>query len=179
MVTVDGAALSLSRSPHLVRRTDLINVTGGSDDRYLCLDWFGKSGAKVEEVLPAWEAGELAHLPVGRAWDVVRLPAAGGWRAVMGLLGRVPVGPVLHTGISVEVFVPIDSADAWSTPRVSVLKSGDLIGVPHPSFTSPRIQRAKSWVVAPSAEYALTSGDDLRLAYAATMADIRKEACLR
>ncbi|MFF5129970.1 hypothetical protein ACFY41_23920 [Streptomyces syringium] len=179
MVTADGAAVSPSRSSRLVRRTDLINSASGPDDWYLCLDWFGKIGASVEKALLAWGVGELALLPVGRAWDVVRLPAGDGWRAVTALSGRVPVGPVLHTGISVEVFVPIDSADGWTAPRVSVLKSGDLIGVPHPSFSSPRIQRAKSWVVAPSSGHALTSADDLRLAYAVTRVGTREEACLR
>lgn len=102
-------------------------------DAYPVIEWIKRTGASVDETLAAWKDGRLAELPVGRAWDVVRIPTFEGWEVVRQLCAlRVALGPVLHTQLGVEVLVPVGSAEDWDCPGSTVLIVGDTIDVPHP-----------------------------------------------
>ncbi|MGW4447077.1 hypothetical protein [Streptomyces sp. NPDC004682] len=119
--------------------------------------------------LAAWRRGDLAEIPVGSAWDVVRLPRALGWKAV-GILQQqgITVGPAQHTPDGVEVLVPLGSAAAWELPDAEVLAPGSTVCVPHPSTVAPHTQRAHSWIVPPHGDV-LTDADMLHEAYAAAL----------
>jgi hypothetical protein len=79
-----------TRTPFdVARRAALVDAASGFDgcpeNASPLLRWITDSGVRVSDVLVCWDRGELAVLPVGRAWDVIRLPGIDGWRAVLRL----------------------------------------------------------------------------------------------
>ncbi|MFD3558238.1 hypothetical protein ACFWVU_01000 [Streptomyces sp. NPDC058686] len=144
-------------------------------DAYPVIEWIKRTGASVDETLAAWKAGKLAELPVGRAWDVVRIPTFEGWEVVRQLCAlRVTLGPVLHTQLGVEVLVPVGSAEDWDCPGSTVLVVGDTIDVPHPAVVPPHTQNARSWISAPRSEPTLTDAADLYGAYLSATATMTR-----
>ena len=133
--------------------------------------WIQGAGASVSATLLAWEHGDLAPLPVGTAWDVVRLEQPAGWQAIR-LLQKIglPLGPVLYAHLTVEVPVPVHAADGWDLPDTTVLGDGETILVPHMRVVVPSTQYGRSWIVPPNHQRLLTDADDLYGAYFAALA---------
>jgi hypothetical protein len=124
--------------------------------------WIQDTGADVSKTLLAWEHGDLAPLPVGTAWDVVRLEQPAGWQAIR-LLQKMgsPLGPVLYAHLTVEVPVPVHAADGWGLPGAIVLGAGETLLVPHARIVPPDTKHGRSWIVAPNHQPVLTDPDDL------------------
>ncbi|MGO4748131.1 hypothetical protein AB4212_05745 [Streptomyces sp. 2MCAF27] len=119
----------------------------------------------------AWEHGDLAELPVGKAWDAVRLEQPAGWYAIRLLQKmNLPLGLVLYARHTVEVLVPVHAADGWDLPGATVLGAGKTLLVPHPRFVAPDTKQGRSWIVAPNHLPVLTDADDLYGVYFAALA---------
>ncbi|MEI5098699.1 hypothetical protein RB200_08555 [Streptomyces sp. PmtG] len=128
--------------------------------------WLVAAKADVRGALAAWDRGDLAPVPVGVAWDVVRLPRRIGWRAVRRLRAEdSPLGPVLHTATHIEVLVPRGTARSWCAPPATTLSRGDVIAAPAPGVVAPLTLRTRSWIVAPTAPLTLTDPAALLAAY--------------
>lgn len=152
------------------RIADGVRLVVGTPDQPTALDWISRVGASVTAALATWDQGELVEVPVGTAWDVVRLPRALGWKAVQQMRrNNVTVGPAQHSPNGVDVLVPVGSAAAWDLPDTQVLTTDDLVRVPHPSFVAPRTQRGHTWIVSPQDCSPLTDADLLHEAYAAAL----------
>ncbi|MEU5108459.1 hypothetical protein AB0H07_40425 [Streptomyces sp. NPDC021354] len=133
--------------------------------------WIRDTGADVGRTLLAWEQGHLAPLPVGKAWDVVRLQQPAGWAAIRMLRKmESPLGPVLYAHLAVEVPVAVHTADNWDIHGATVLGADETILVPHARIVAPRTQHGRSWIVAPNHQPVLTDTDDLFGAYFAVLA---------
>ena len=144
-------------------------VADGGFDGFIPLEWIRKA-ASVTGALAAWDQGGLAEAEVGKAWDVVRLPRALGWKTLTQMQHNgTPVGPAQHTPDAVEVLVPVGSAAAWHLPDAEVLTEG-TIAVPHPATVAPSTQQAHTWIVSPGQCEPLTDADLLHEAYAAALA---------
>ncbi|ADI11647.1 hypothetical protein SBI_08529 [Streptomyces bingchenggensis BCW-1] len=142
--------------------------------------WVQDSGASISAVLLAWEHGKLAELPVGTAWDVVRLEQPAGWEAIrllqkMGL----PLGPVLYAHLAVEIPVPVHAADGWDLHGATVLGAGETLLVPHARIVAPHTQHGRSWIIPPNHQRLLTDPDDLYGAYFAALAKAAEQRGLR
>ncbi|WP_320780223.1 hypothetical protein [Streptomyces sp. CRN 30] len=149
--------------------------TDGGFDGFTPLDWIRQTGASVTSALTAWDQGDLAEAPVGKAWDIVRLHLALGWAAITVMRhAGTPVGPVLHTPHGVEVLVPVGAADHWGLPESGVLTAGTVITVPHPTTVAPRTRRGHSWIVSPHEGGPLTDVDLLYERYAVALASAEK-----
>lgn len=158
------------RSPQeQIRRADLADAAAGVDS-FVPLQWLKGTGASIVDALMAWDKGELAVVPAGHGWDVVRMPRPLGWRTVQHLResGSI-VGPVLHNETHVEVLVPTGSVADWDLPGATVVTAGNTILVPHPSIVAPRTQNSRTWIVPPSGTI-LTDGNELYGSYAAALA---------
>ncbi|MGA4841691.1 hypothetical protein [Streptomyces sp. G45] len=132
------------------------------------VSWLTEARADVRGALAAWDRAELATVPVGRAWDVVRIRQRVGWRTIHRLRADgSPLGPVLHTATHVEVFVPAGAARSWQAPQTSALGPGDFVAAPDPAVIAPLTTRARTWIVAPAAPLVLTDPDALHAAYLA------------
>jgi hypothetical protein len=152
------------------RIDDGARLVAGTPDP-AAVEWISRVGASVTGALASWDQGHLVDVPVGTAWDVVRLPRAAGWRTVMRMRqAGTPVGPVQHTPAGVEVLVPVGAAARWELPDVQVLTEGSFVAVPHPAMVAPRTQMGHSWIVSPQEFVPLTDADLLYEAYAATLA---------
>lgn len=135
------------------------------------MDWILDTGASISDTLIAWDHGDLAPLPIGTAWDVVRLQQPTGWAAIRMLRKmESPLGPVLYAHLAVEVPVPVHAADDWDLPDATVLGAGETLFVPHARIVAPRTQHGRSWIVAPNHQPILTDADDLYGAYFAALA---------
>lgn len=152
-----------------VRRANLADAAAGVDS-FVPLQWLKGTGASVVDALMAWDKGELAVVPAGHGWDVVRMPRPLGWRTVQHLRDTgATVGPVLHSEMYVEVLVPAGSVADWDLPEATVVTAGNTISVPHPSIVAPRTQNSRTWIVPPSGTL-LTDGNALYGSYAAALA---------
>lgn len=141
----------------------------GGFDGFAPLDWI-RGAASATTALATWSHGGLAAAEVGKAWDVVRLPRALGWRTLRRMQeAGTPVGPAQHTPDAVEVLVPVGSAAEWHLPDAEVLTEG-TIAVPHPATIAPDTQQAHTWIISPRDCGPLTDADLLHEAYAATIA---------
>ncbi|WP_282795195.1 hypothetical protein [Streptomyces sp. CC224B] len=130
--------------------------------------WLTGARADVRRALAAWDRGDLAPVPAGVAWDVVRMPQRVGWRTVHRLRADgALLGPVLHTVTHVEALVPADTARSWYAPQTTTLARGDFVSAPDPAVVAPLTARTRSWIVAPTAPLFLTDPDELRAAYLA------------
>ncbi|WP_138968695.1 hypothetical protein [Streptomyces sp. YIM 121038] len=130
--------------------------------------WLTEARADVRGALAAWDRGDLAPVPVGHAWAVVRLPQRLGWLTIRRLRATgAPLGPVLHTETHVLVLIPPAAAGSWYAPQTTTLGRGDYIAAPDPAVTAPRTTRARSWIVAPTHPLLLTDPGDLHTAYQA------------
>ncbi|GHE98682.1 hypothetical protein GCM10018785_73300 [Streptomyces longispororuber] len=128
--------------------------------------WLTEARADVRRALAEWERGDLAPVPAGVAWDVVRVPQRTGWRTVHRLRADgTLLGPVLHTVTHVEVLVPAGTARFWCAPRTTTLSRGEFVAAPDPAVIAPLTARTRSWIVAPTAPLVLTDPDELRAAY--------------
>ncbi|MGW7248802.1 hypothetical protein [Streptomyces decoyicus] len=147
------------------------SIADGAFNGFPPVDWVRLAGASVSETLMVWECGELARLPVGIGWDVVRMPAPAGWKAVQQLQHlRVAVGPVLLAQDSVEFLLPVQSVEDWYLPEARVLARGEHIEAPHPVIVAPRTQNAHSWIVPPQVDLVLTDDADLYAAHGCALA---------
>ena len=153
-----------------IRRADLAAAAGGIDG-FMSVDWIRDSGASVSTTLALWDQGQLAELPAGPGWDVVRMDRPHGWRTVTALrtAGAV-IGPVLHNADHVDVLVPLGSVADWDQDGATVLAAGELLRVPPPAFVAPHTHNARSWIVPPGAT--LTDGTALYEAFASASASM-------
>jgi hypothetical protein len=143
----------------------------GGFDGFTALNWVRETGASASAALTAWNRGDLAELPAGRAWDVVRMPRALGWRTITQMRQNgTPVGPVQHTPDGIEVLVPVGSATRLNLPDVTVLPEGAPVRVPHPALVAPHTQHGHTWIISPQECGPLTHTDLLHEAYVATLA---------
>lgn len=141
------------------------------------LNWIRETGAAPSAALTTWERGDLVELPAGKAWDVVRLPRALGWKTVTQMRHNgTPVGPVQHTPDGIEVLVPVGSAALWILPDAEVLTEGKSVHVPHPEMIAPHTVHGHTWVISPQQCHPLTDADLLHEAYAATLAAMHMDA---
>lgn len=134
------------------------------------LGWLRDCGANMSDTLIAWDLGQLAEVPVGTAWDVVRTPTPQGWKVVQYLnrLG-ITMGPVLHHQYGVDFMVQAGSANDWDLPGARVLGADERLQVPPPSVIAPRTQNAHTWIVAPQDKLRMTDACDLYGAYVAAI----------
>ncbi|WP_330349689.1 hypothetical protein [Streptomyces sp. NBC_00582] len=148
-------------------------LVAGGFDGFTALDWIRDTETSVTGALAAWDQGELVEVPAGKAWDVVRVPRALGWRTVQQMRqAGTPVGPAQHTPDAVEVLVPVGSAARWELPDAEVLTEGARVAVPHPATVAPRTQMGHTWIVSPQEGGPLTEADLLHEAYAAALATV-------
>lgn len=160
-----------------IRRTNLADADGGFDG-FVPTEWIKGTGARIAAVLKAWGEGELAEVPAGRAWDVVRMELTRGTRTVSALhTAGATVGPVVRGVSHVDVLVPAGSVKGWDQDGATILDAGELLLVPHPAVVAPRTQRARSWIVPPGAA-GLTDGTALYEAYAAASASMALDGTL-
>ncbi|MEV8349077.1 hypothetical protein ACFVTT_15530 [Streptomyces niveus] len=153
-----------------IRRANIADAASGFDG-FPAVEWVRECGANVSETLRTWQNGQLAELPVGRAWNVVRVPSQEGWEVVRHMSAVAsPLGPVLLTPDGVHFFVPVDSANDWDLPGASVLGPNEVLLVPHPSVVAPHTQDSMTWIVAPRPEPRLADAADLYGAYASAIA---------
>lgn len=153
-----------------IRRANLADAAGGFDG-LMSVDWIRDSGASVSRTLMLWDQGQLAELPAGIGWDVVRMGRHRGWRTVTALrTAGAAVGPVLHTATHVEVLVPLGSVGDWDQDGATVVDQGEMIALPPPAIVAPHTLNARSWVVAPGPP--LTDATALYEAYAAAGASL-------
>lgn len=130
--------------------------------------WLTEARADVRRALAAWDRGDLAPVPAGIAWDVVRMPQRIGWRTIHHLRADgALLGPVLHTATHVEALVPPETARSWCAPQATTLSRGDFIAAPDPAVVAPLTVRTRSWIVAPTAPLLLTDPAELLSAYTA------------
>ncbi|MEV6836751.1 hypothetical protein AB0N17_19965 [Streptomyces sp. NPDC051133] len=161
-----------------IRRSELAAAAVGGLDGFTPLNWVSQTGASAVIAVAAWDRGELVEVPVGKAWHVVRLPRALGWKTVRRMQENgTPVGPVQHTPDGVEVLVPVGSVADWLLPDSYVL-TGGTVAVPHPSMVAPHTQAGHSWIVSPQECVPLTDADLLHEAYAAALDSIPTDAAL-
>jgi hypothetical protein len=152
------------------RKISDAQLVAGGFDGFTSLDWI-RDATSVTGALAAWDQGGLVEAPVGKAWDVVRLPRALGWKTVRQMQQNgTPVGPVQHTPDGVEVLVPVGSAVEWHLPDAKVLDEGTLVAVPHPATVAPLTREGHTWIVSPRECTPLTDADLLQEAYASTRA---------
>lgn len=157
-------------TPDRIRRANIADAASGFDG-FMSVGWIKSSGASVSGTLALWDQGQLAELPAGIGWDVLRMGRHRGWRTVEALrTAGATIGPVLHTEDAVEVLVPRGSADAWDQDGVTVLAQGELVPVPPPAYVAPHTLNARSWIVPPRDE--LTDAGRLYEAYAAAGATL-------
>ncbi|MEU7646781.1 hypothetical protein [Streptomyces huasconensis] len=128
------------------------------------------------DALGEWDPDELATLPVGTVCDVLRMERARGCRTVSALSAAgAAVGPVLHSpGEYIDVLVPVGSLDDWDLGGATVLPKNAPLRIPHPTVVSPKVVKARSWLVPPQGA-TLTAGIDLYEAYAAVGASLALE----
>ncbi|MBD2829894.1 hypothetical protein ID875_21240 [Streptomyces globisporus] len=87
--------------------------------------WIIECGAPSEDLRRAWATGQLAQIPIGDRWDVVRITTQLGYAALRRVRqAGVPLGPVLETPArgAVEVLVapaPPPPGPISATPRRS------------------------------------------------------------
>ncbi|MFF2650405.1 hypothetical protein [Streptomyces sp. NPDC058045] len=164
------------RTPEDRIRRATVADGASSFDGFPPIDWIKDTGAPVSPVLVTWAAGQCAVLPIGICWDVVRLPIDTGSEALRQLhaLGST-IGPAIASLDSVEVLVPVHSADAWDLPGCSVLQIGEHLVAPSPLFGAPSGVDGRTWLHRPGADCALTNGDDLYAAFAAALATVSEE----
>jgi hypothetical protein len=162
-------------TPDRVRRANLAGGAVAEPDGFMPLEWLKDTGASITEALMAWDRGELAELPVGAKWDVVRMERRRGWRTVTALrTAGATVGPVLHSESHVDVLVPAGSAADWDQDGATVLGDGEVLRAPHPAVIAPHTQHARSWIEPPNGAN-LTDGTALYEAYAAAGASMALE----
>jgi hypothetical protein len=153
-----------------IRRAHLAEAAGGFDG-FVSVDWIRNSGASVSQTLALWDQGQLAEVPAGKGWDVVRMQRQHGWRTVTALkTAEVEIGPVLHTEAHVEVLVPLGSVAEWDQDGATVLDEGELLQVPPPAVVAPHTLNARSWIVPPGTT--LTDGTALYEAFASASASM-------
>ncbi|MFF8655820.1 hypothetical protein [Streptomyces huasconensis] len=133
-------------------------------------------GTSVLVALGEWDPDELATLPVGTVCDVLRMERARGCRTVSALSAAgAAVGPVLHSpGEYIDVLVPVGSLDDWDLGGATVLPKNAPLRIPHPTVVSPKVVKARSWLVPPQGA-TLTEGIALYEAYAAVGASLALE----
>ncbi|MFD3714249.1 hypothetical protein [Streptomyces sp. NPDC058677] len=160
-----------------IRRANIAEAAGGFDG-FISLDWIRDSGASVTQTLAAWDQGQLAELPVGRGWDVVRMDRPRGWRTVQALrTAGAEIGPVLHSEAHVEVLVPLGSVAEWDQDDTTVVAEGELLRVPPPAVVVPHTLNARSWIVPPGTS--LTDGMALYEAFASAGASMAMDGGAR
>lgn len=158
--------------PDHIRRASLADAALGVD-AYAPLDWLAGAAPRTD-ALTAWADGKLVDVPLGVAFDAVRLPLTPGWPTITYLRQMAAaVGPVLHTVAGVEVLVPVGSADGWDLPDCQVRGAGETARFPHPAVVAPHTRNGCTWIAAPRDELVLTDASDLYGAYAAALTSVR------
>lgn len=118
--------------------------------------WIIESGAQPEHLHRAWATGQLAQIPIGDRWDVIRITAHVGYAALRRIRrAGTPLGPVLETPAreAVEVLVAPGTAAAWpNLGYTTAVGSGTLL-CPAPWVTttasSTPAQRYRAWIIPP------------------------------
>ncbi|GAB2621492.1 hypothetical protein GCM10027168_61850 [Streptomyces capparidis] len=134
--------------------------------------WLAAAAADPDRVLAAWGAGELAHVPTGPGWQIVRCVKPLGLDAVVRMCAaNHRLGPVLLTVRgTVEFLVSAESSRGWRLPGTTVVGAPGTLHCPHPHVVPLRAVRGRTWLVPPDGTGTLTDGDLLCEALAAARA---------
>lgn len=114
------------------------------------MPWLTPTG-RMEQIITAWGRGQLAEVPAGLAFDVLRTPGAVAEDTVrqMREAGR-RIGPVIVGPSGGEFILERGSAPRWAAPRSQLLRPGTLVLLPPPAVCHPETVAARGWLVPPS-----------------------------
>lgn len=84
-----------------------------------------------------WEAQSVALLPVGKTWDVIKVPAAHGRRAIETAGLVIPVIDEGRTGGHLFFLVPVGTAAVWDLQGTVGLGDTAYLSVPVPTRNAP------------------------------------------
>ncbi|MBT2418372.1 hypothetical protein J7F01_41055 [Streptomyces sp. ISL-22] len=139
-------------------------------------EWLASGHALLKAARREWDgAARLAMIPLGRAFDAVRIPGAV-VHAAAGSTDRSIVearlaqylndGPVIHDPGFCRYYalVPPGTADAWRTSAAECLGEGTYLGVPRVDRIDPdeRAPLASYWSVPIARPGILCNPDDVR-----------------
>lgn len=112
-----------------------MSATSTPTGRDRIMQWLATADPDPEHAHRWWSAQRLAVLPLGRAWDAVKVPTARGERAIAaGIAGPVIADPA---GGCLYFLVPPGTADVWTPVRgVEALGGACYLTVPSPDRTS-------------------------------------------
>lgn len=128
-------------------------------------EWLAAADPDPAHAYRWWESHPegAAILPLGRAFDAVRVPAD----LAAQLVGSpVLTGPVLRTPEAGDIYVlvPPGSADSWpASSTCQCLGAGHYLTIPDPSRCGPA---GVHWVTPPDGSVALSDPDQLATAIA-------------
>jgi hypothetical protein len=135
--------------------------------RATAAEWLAAAHTSPQRVYKEWLEQRFVLFPLGRRWDVVKLPAPDA-HTVRGLLDKPGVnGPILHDPRrrALYILVPAGTATGWALPGTTCLGTGSYLGVPAPSHTAPT---GYHWAIPPDGTGQLT--DPLALRHALSSA---------
>ncbi|MYV63572.1 hypothetical protein GTW37_34785 [Streptomyces sp. SID4931] len=118
--------------------------------------WIIESGAQTDHLHRAWATGQLAQIPIGDRWDVIRITAHLGYAALRRIRQRgILLGPVLETPArgAVEVLVAPGTAAAWPDLRNTRAVGSGMFLCPAPWVTTtargPAARGYRAWIIPP------------------------------
>ncbi|MFE4669397.1 hypothetical protein ACFRI7_31705 [Streptomyces sp. NPDC056716] len=113
------------------------------------MPWLTATG-RLEQILRAWGREQLAEVPAGLAFDVLRTtgPLAHDTIVRMRAAGR-RTGPVVLGANGAEFIIERGSAPDWNAPRSGLLRPGTLVLLPPPHVCIPDAVAARGWLVPP------------------------------
>lgn len=130
--------------------------------------WALAAGANPGELARTWETGQLAEVPIGRTWDVVRItdrvaPTVAGRLIVLG----VPQGPLLvcQPRAAYEWLIPVGEAAQWAAlpqwGRLCVaVTAGTLLCPPPTDSRRQEYHRGRRWLVPPAERFPQATDSD-------------------
>ncbi|WP_031487616.1 hypothetical protein [Streptomyces bicolor] len=116
------------------------------------MPWLTATG-RLDQVLDSWGRGQLAEVPVGLGFDVLRTPGAVAEDTVQRMreagrrMGLVILGPS-----GAEFLLERGSAPRWSAPRSQLLVPGTLVLLPPPTVCHSEAVACRGWLVPPAHE---------------------------
>jgi hypothetical protein len=128
--------------------------------------WLASTASAPGPVLRVWARGELALIPTGVRFDVVRVIHRLGCQLLRDRRSHPDLGPVMHTGnTAVEFLVPKGTATNWSMPLTTAIGEGKRLACPDPRLLRHTVRRRR-WSHWPQAAVALSLTDPELLATA-------------
>ncbi|MDF2261379.1 hypothetical protein [Streptantibioticus ferralitis] len=136
--------------------------------------WLASTANAPGPVLREWARGELALIPTGVRFDVVRVIHRLGCQLLRDLHAHPGLGPVMHTGsTAVEFLVPKGTTTTWSMPLTTTIGKGKRFACPDPRLLRRTVRR-RHWSHWPQAAEGPALTDPHLLANAIHAAGIRQ-----